>query len=69
MSRQGHLLGLPTYGVQGDLGAYWAMSGRMNRFDARSFTRQVAAFCQLTGYLMAADLAQIRVQSAPGDSR
>jgi hypothetical protein len=63
MSRQGYLLGLPSYGVQGNLGAYWAMSGRMNRFDARSFTRQVAAFCQLTGYLMAADREQLRVST------
>lgn len=59
MSRQGSLLGLPTYGVQGDLGAYWAFSGRMNRFDARSFTRQVATFIELTGWLMTADLASL----------
>jgi hypothetical protein len=64
MSRQGSLLGLPTYGVQGDLGAYWAFSGRMNRFDARSFTRQVAAFVQLTRYLMSADLEALRVPRA-----
>jgi hypothetical protein len=63
MSREGQRLGLPTYGVQGDLGAYWAFSGRMNRFDARSFTRQVAAFAELTGRLMAADLGSL---SAPG---
>lgn len=56
MSRQGALLGLPTYGVQGDLGAYWAVSGRIDRFDARSFTRQVAAFVQLTRFLMTADI-------------
>jgi hypothetical protein len=64
MSRQGSLLGLPTYGVQGDLGAYWAFSGRMNRFDARSFTRQVAAFVQLTRYLMSADFEALRVPRA-----
>lgn len=64
MSRQGSLLGLPTYGVQGDLGAYWAFSGRMNRFDARSFTRQVAAFAQLTGFLMTADLDTLKVMPA-----
>src|SRR5690606_11559260 len=56
MSRQGSLLGVPTYGVQGDLGAYWAFSGRINRFDARSFTRQVATFIELTGFLMTADI-------------
>ena len=59
MSRQGALLGLPTYGVQGDLGAYWAYSARINRFDARSFTRQVAAFAQLTGFLMASSVPRV----------
>lgn len=63
MSRQGALLQLPTYGVQGDLGAYWAFSGGLNRFDARSFTRQVAAFAQLTGFLMSADLSTLNVPS------
>lgn len=53
-------LGIPGFGVQGDLGAYWAESGRMNRFDARSFRRQVATFCQLTGFLMASDLKQLQ---------
>lgn len=52
MSKQGPTLGLPTYGMQGDLGAYWAISGRLDRFDARSFCRQVAMFVQLTGFLM-----------------
>ncbi|HEY0940115.1 MAG TPA: hypothetical protein VGE08_08470 [Steroidobacter sp.] len=59
MSRQGSLLGLPTYGVQGDLGAYWAFSGRMNRFDVRSFIRQVATFIELCGFLMTADIAAL----------
>jgi hypothetical protein len=59
MSRAGAQLGLPTFGVQGDLGAYWAISGRMERFDPRSFTRQVATFAQLTGFLMCADLDEI----------
>lgn len=63
MSRQGSLLGLPTYGVQGDLGAYWAFSGRIDRLDARSFTRQVATFIELTGFLMTADLDSL--QSPP----
>jgi hypothetical protein len=60
MSRQGSLLGLPTYGVQGDLGAYWAFSGRIDRLDARSFTRQVATFIELTGFLMTAELGSLR---------
>jgi hypothetical protein len=60
MSRQGALLNLPTFGVQGDLGAYWAHSARLDRFDARAFVRQVATFCQLTGFLMAADLSALQ---------
>ncbi len=60
MSRSGSNLGLPTFGVQGDLGAYWAHSATIERFDARSFRRQVAMFCQLTGFLMTADLADIQ---------
>lgn len=66
MSRSGAELGLPTYGVQGDLGAYWAFSGRIDRFDARSFCRQVAMFCQLTGFLMTADLQALRPDTAAG---
>ncbi|MFV3076800.1 hypothetical protein [Niveispirillum fermenti] len=59
MSKEGPALGLPTYGVQGDLGAYWAFSGRLDRFDARSFCRQVAMFVQLTAFLMTADPAAL----------
>ncbi len=59
MSRQGALLCLPTFGVQGDLGAYWAHSGRVDRFDPRSYRRQVEMFAQLTGFLMCAELGQI----------
>ncbi len=64
MSRQGALLGLPTFGVQGDLGAYWASSARLDQFDPRSFTRQVAMFAQLAGFLMTADLAQLHAPRA-----
>jgi hypothetical protein len=59
MSNGGQFLGLPTYGVQGDVGAYWAHSARIDRFDARSYTRQVATFVQLTGYLMTAVLPKV----------
>ena len=59
MSGGGQYLGLPTYGVQGDLGAYWAHSAGIARFDARSYCRQVAAFVQLTGYLMTATLPKV----------
>ncbi|HRP10118.1 MAG TPA: hypothetical protein PLK37_03710 [Terricaulis sp.] len=60
MSRYGALRGLPSFGMQGDLGAYWAHSAGIERFDARAFVRQIAAFCQLTGFLMRADLAALR---------
>lgn len=53
-------LGIPGYGVQGDLGAYWAHSAGLERFDPRSFRRQVATFCQLTGFLMSSDLAPLQ---------
>jgi hypothetical protein len=59
MSGGGRFLGLPTYGVQGDLGAYWAHSAGMDRFDARSFVRQVATFSQLVGYLMTSTLPKV----------
>jgi hypothetical protein len=59
MSGGGQYLGLPTYGVQGDLGAYWAHSAKIDRFDARSYTRQVAAFSQLTGFLMTSTLPKV----------
>lgn len=59
MSGGGQYLGLPTYGVQGDLGAYWAHAAKMEHFDARSFTRQVGAFSQLVGYLMTTTLPRV----------
>lgn len=68
MAGQSRALGLPAYGVQGDLGAYWAHSGGIDRFDARSFRRQVATFCQLTGFLMTADLSQLRVPKVESTS-
>jgi len=59
-------LGLPCFSMQGDLGAYWAFSGRINRFDPRSFRREVGLFCQLTGYLMQVDVHSLHV---PKDDR
>jgi hypothetical protein len=62
-------LGLPAFSMQGDLGAYWAFSGRIKRFDARSFRREVSLFCQLTGYLLRVDVKTLHVpkdnQTAP----
>jgi hypothetical protein len=59
-------LGLPAFSMQGDLGAYWTFSGRINRFDPRSFRREVSLFCQLTGYLMLVDVKTLHV---PKDDR
>ncbi len=59
MSGGGQYLGLPTYGVQGDLGAYWAHSAGLDRLDTRSFRRQTGVFVQLTRFLMDADLSGI----------
>lgn len=61
MSGGGQYLGLPTYGVQGDLGAYWAHSAGLDRLDTRSFRRQTATFVQLTSFFMDADFNEIRV--------
>jgi hypothetical protein len=55
-------LGLPAFSMQGDLGAYWAFSGRINRFDPRSYCREVSLFCQLTGYFMDVDIHTIHVE-------
>jgi hypothetical protein len=68
MSGGGQYLGLPTYGVQGDLNAYWAHSANIDRFDARSFTRQVGAFSQLVGYLMTAGLPKLPKVERPTGS-
>jgi hypothetical protein len=54
-------VGIPAYAMQGDLGAYWAFSGRINRFDPRSFCRQVGMFSQLTAFLMASDFGKMQI--------
>lgn len=66
MSGGGRFLGLPTYGMQGDLGAYWAHSAKIDRFDARSYVRQVGMFSQLVGYLMTNTLPKVpKVERPP----
>lgn len=55
-------LGLPAFSMQGDLGAYWAFSARLNRFDPRSYCREVSLFCQLTAYFMDVDIHTIHVE-------
>lgn len=60
MGRAARSLGIPGYGVQGDLGAYWAHSAGMDRFDVRSFRRQVGMFAELAAFLMTADLKPLQ---------
>lgn len=55
--------GLPGFATMGSMGAYWATTARIDHFNAVHFRAQVATMAQLTGELMAADLAQI--QSEP----
>jgi hypothetical protein len=69
MSGGGQFLGLPTYGVQGDVGVYWAHSANIDRFDVRSYCRQVAAFTQLTGYLMTTTLPKVPKVERPESGR
>ena len=59
MGSGARLIGLGC-GMNADLGAYWTFSGRINRFDPRSFKRQVGAFSQITGFFMASDLADLQ---------
>ncbi len=52
--------GLPAFAIMGFMGAYWATSSGIKRFDAALFRRQVATFTQLTGELMTVDLSKIK---------
>ncbi len=51
---------LPAFAIMGFMGAYWATSSGIERFDAALFRRQVATFTQLTGKLMTVDLAEVK---------
>ena len=55
----------PGFSTMGSMGAYWATSSGLDRFDANHFCRQVATFAQLTGELMLADMKEL--QSAPSE--
>jgi hypothetical protein len=56
----GHTRGLPAYALMGDMGAYWSTAARLSAFDAKHFADQVATMTQLTGELMAADMAGVK---------
>jgi len=56
----GRRAGLPSFALMGDLDAYWSTAARLDRFDADLFVKQVAAFAQMTGQLMVADLSQLQ---------
>lgn len=59
MAKHAPELGLPAFAIMGFMGAYWATSTDIERFDASLFRRQVATVVQLTGELMTADLAEV----------
>ena len=56
----GRRRGLPAFATMGDMGAYWATSSRIDRFDAKHFVDQVATMTQLTGELMLANLDEVK---------
>ena len=59
MAKHAPELGIPAFAIMGFMGAYWATSTDIERFDASLFRRQVATVVQLTGELMTADLPEI----------
>jgi hypothetical protein len=61
----GRRAGLPSFALMGDLDAYWSTASRIDRFDADLFVRQVAAFVQVAGNLMVADLSQLQAPPIP----
>jgi hypothetical protein len=63
MAKHAPELGLPAFAIMGFMGAYWATSSDIERFDPKLFRRQVATVVQLTGELMIADLSKIRDDS------
>lgn len=62
MAKTARDIGVPAFATMGYMGAYWATSSRIDRFDAALFRQQVATFVQLTGELMTADLREIRTR-------
>ncbi|NIA28211.1 MAG: hypothetical protein GWP02_09155, partial [Desulfobulbaceae bacterium] len=63
MAKHAPELGIPAFAIMGFMGAYWATSTDIERFDASLFRRQVATLVQLTGELMTADLAEIAAEN------
>ncbi len=59
MAKHAPEIGIPAFAIMGFMGAYWATSSDIERFDASLFRRQVATVVQLTGELMSADLAEV----------
>jgi hypothetical protein len=56
----GRRAGLPSFALMGDLDAYWSTASRLDRFDAELFVKQVAAFSQVAGQLMVADMSTLQ---------
>ena len=53
----GRRAGLPSFALMGDLDADWSTASRL---DPDLFVKQVAAFSQMAGHLMTADLSQLQ---------
>lgn len=65
----GRRAGLPSFALMGDLDAYWSTAARLDRFDADLFVREVGAFVQMTGNLMAADLSKLQAPPVKDERR
>lgn len=59
MAKFAPTIGVPAFAIMGFMGAYWATSSDIERFDSSLFRRQVATIVQLTGELMTVDLSEV----------
>ncbi len=55
-----HCLDVPGVGLGGFLGHYWTIYAGIDRWNKDLFRSQAATMTQLTGFLMTADLEEIR---------
>jgi len=56
---------IPGFGMMGSQGAYWATTGRIDKFHKDLFCAEVAGMAQLMGELMTAELDQIKPSAPP----
>ena len=60
LGRLANELKKPGVSTMGSMGVYWSTASRLDRFDAPLFCSQIATFCQLTGTLMQAHMAELQ---------